>query len=289
MTRSVLAVDGRRLAVEERGDPLGLPVFLLHGTPGSRIGPLPRPKVLHHLGTRLLSFDRPGYGDSDRLRGRTVADAAADVEAIADACGIERFAVVGRSGGGPHALACAALLPERVIKAAVLVTLAPSDAEGLDWFAGMTDSNVGAYSLAMSDPQALATVLALLAKAVAADPASLFAGIESGLSISDREVISDTGIRSLLTSAFATGVGRSADGWYDDSLAFCAPWGFDPSEIAMPVLLWHGADDQFSPVSHTEWLAARIRSATVAVQAGASHFSAVPVLPAVLGWLGSAD
>src|SRR5690348_12319336 len=119
--------DGRRVAVEEWGSPSGSPVLLLHGTPGSRLGPVPRPLVLYQLGIRLITFDRPGYGRSDRMPGRRVADVAADVLEIADALGLERFGVLGRSGGGPHALACAALLPERTTRAAVLVGLAPSE------------------------------------------------------------------------------------------------------------------------------------------------------------------
>ncbi|MGH3250352.1 MAG: alpha/beta fold hydrolase, partial [Trebonia sp.] len=141
MKRSVKTSDGRRLATAVYGDPEGRPVFLLHGTPGSRIGPRPRSAILHRLGVRLICFDRPGYGESDRLPGRRVADAAADVSAIADALGLAKFAVVGRSGGGPHALACAALLPERLTKAAVLVGIAPREATGIDWLEGMTGSN----------------------------------------------------------------------------------------------------------------------------------------------------
>src|ERR1039457_6640174 len=99
----------RKLSVETLGAPEGKPVFLLHGTPGSRYGPRPRGIILYRLGIRLITYDRPGYSGSDRNRGRSVADAADDVAAIADALGIDRFSVVGRSGGGPHALACAAL------------------------------------------------------------------------------------------------------------------------------------------------------------------------------------
>ncbi|MCG6500466.1 alpha/beta fold hydrolase, partial [Kitasatospora sp. A2-31] len=132
----VKAADGRALAVETVGDPRGRPVFLLHGTPGSRVGPHPRTSVLYRLGIRLVSFDRPGYGDSARLPGRRVSAAAADVRTIADELGIDRFAVLGRSGGGPHALACAALLPERVTRVALLVSLAPRNAAGLDWYGG---------------------------------------------------------------------------------------------------------------------------------------------------------
>jgi pimeloyl-ACP methyl ester carboxylesterase len=289
VTRFVNMGDGRRLAVEVRGDPHGLPVFLLHGTPGSRLGPLLRSTELHRRRVRLVAFDRPGYGRSDRLPGRRVADAAADVEAIADALGLDRFAVVGRSGGGPHALACAALLPERVIKAAVLVGLAPCDAEGLDWFAGMGESNADAYTVALSGARNVEKRLRPIVKQIRDDPASLFADIGDDLLPSDLRVIRDVGIRSLLLATYAEAVGRSADGWIDDELAFCSPWGFDLGEIAVPVLLWHGADDQFSPVGHTRWLAERIRSGTLAVQTGASHFTAFVVLPGILGWVTGAS
>lgn len=285
MTRTVLTPDGRRLAVEERGDRRGTPVFLLHGTPGSRLGPTLRPQVLHQLGMWLLSFDRPGYGESDRQPGRMVASAAQDVAAIADAYGLDRFAVVGRSGGGPHALACAALLPERVTKAAVLVSLAPRNAEGLDWLAGMGPSNTEAYIQAIHDPAALTDNIAAKALEVRDNASTLFESLMSELYPSDLQVIGDHGIRTQLALAYAEGVSRSAAGWIDDTLALSVPWGFDPADIATPVLLWHGADDRFSPVSHTRWLAARIRSATMAVQQGASHFSAHPELPAILSWL----
>jgi pimeloyl-ACP methyl ester carboxylesterase len=148
MTLMVRSTDGRRVAVQMSGSPSGHPVFLMHGTPGSRIGPIPRSMVLHGLGVRLITFDRPGYGESDRQQFRQVADVVSDVEAIADALEIDRFAVLGRSGGGPHALACAALLPDRVTRAGILVSLAPWAADGLDWFAGMSDSNIEEFTWA---------------------------------------------------------------------------------------------------------------------------------------------
>ena len=133
VTQEVKASEGRILSVENSGDPYGKPVFLLHGSPGGYKGPRPRGIVLYRLGIRLISYNRPGYPGSTRQEGRCVADAADDVRAIADHFGIDRFSVVGRSGGSPHALACAALLPERVICAAALSSLAPYDAEGLDY------------------------------------------------------------------------------------------------------------------------------------------------------------
>jgi pimeloyl-ACP methyl ester carboxylesterase len=287
LKRTVRTADGRQLATVVYGDPDGRPVFLLHGTPGSRIGPRPRSAILHRLGVRLICFDRPGYGESDRQPGRRVADAAADVSAIADALGLGRFAVVGRSGGGPHALACAALLSERVTKVAVLVGLAPREADGLDWLDGMTESNVIEYEAVSSGYAAIAAVTQATAEAVRADPASLLAKLQLELPDADLRVVTDTGIRPLLEAAYAEALRTSPHGWIDDALAFYAPWGFDPAAVTVPVLLWHGARDNLSPVSHAKWLAERMPSAAVVVQAGAAHFGALDVLPDILRWLTS--
>jgi pimeloyl-ACP methyl ester carboxylesterase len=285
LTVRVRTADGRQLSVAVFGDPDGKPVFLLHGTPGSRLGPRPRSVVLHRLGVRLIAFDRPGYGHSDRLAGRRVADAAADVAAVADACRLDRFAVVGRSGGGPHALACAALLPDRVTRAAVLVGLAPHGAAGLDWFDGMARSNAVRFTAALANGDRIAARLTTAAASIRADPASLLASLQQELPAPDRRVVADHGIRSMLLHTYAEAVRTSAYGWIDDALAFCAPWGFDPSTVTVPVLLWHGASDVFSPASHARWLADRIPGATVLVQAGAAHFGALDVLPDILRWL----
>ncbi len=285
MTDTVLAAGGRRLSVQVFGDSEGIPVFLLHGTPGSRLGPHPRGQVLHRLGIRLIAFDRPGYGHSDRLAGRKVADVVEDVAAIADAYGVEKFAVVGRSGGGPHALACAALLPRRTTRAAVLVGLAPHGAEGLDWFDGMAQSNVIDFTAAAAGHDPLSARLTPAAESIRADPASLITRLQAELPDSDRRVVTDRGIRSMLVQNYAEALRTSAYGWIDDALAFCSPWGFDPAAVTVPVVLWHGENDVFSPVSHARWLADQIPGATVLVQAGAAHFGALDVLPDILRWL----
>ena len=169
MTQVVRVAGGRRLAVETWGAPQGRPVFVLHGSPGSRMGPRPRSPLLYRLGIRLISYDRPGYGDSPRLPGRRVDHAAADVAAIADHLGVDRFAVLGRSGGAPHALACAALLPERVTRAAALVGPAPRDAEGLDWYEGMDEAKPASFSAAEQGLSGLLLDLESRAAAVRAD------------------------------------------------------------------------------------------------------------------------
>ena len=140
--------DGRTLAVAEWGDPNGVPVIMVHGTPGSRIGWSLDLTLDSRHGIRRLSFDRPGFGESTRRRGRRVVDVVSDVVAIADALGVDRFVIAGGSGGGPHALACAALLPDRVMRCACQVSPAPRDADGLDWEAGRTEGNVMAYRAA---------------------------------------------------------------------------------------------------------------------------------------------
>nr|WP_205718572.1 alpha/beta hydrolase [Actinomadura sp. WMMA1423] len=284
----VTATDGRGLAVEQCGAPGGRPVFLLHGTPGSRLGPIPRPMVLYQLGIRLISFDRAGYGLSDRSFGRTVADIAADVRAIADFLGLEEFAVLGRSGGGPHALACAALLPERARRVAALVALAPAQAEGLDWFEGMAVSNTRQYLAARGQGRLISARLRSAADGIRADPARYLAEIHAELTRSDRRVVADAGMRRMLYETFAEAFRRSADGWIDDLLAFSRPWGFDPGDIGVPTMLWHGADDTFSPAGHSRWLAGRIRTSTVVIQSDSAHFGAFDVIPDMLAWLAEA-
>ncbi len=271
--------------MKESGDPGGSPVFLFHGTPGSRLGPIPREIVLHQLHIRLITFDRPGYGCSDRRPGRSVGDIAADVRAIADALGIDRFGVIGRSGGGPHALACAALLPDRTTRAAVLVGLAPSQGEGLDWFEGMTSSNKREYRSARNVGQAISARYSSRADGIRANPTRFLTGMRDELTMSDRRIVGDAGLRRMLIESYAEAVRYSADGWIDDVLAFSAPWGFDPADIKIPTMLWHGANDQFSPVGHLRWLAARIRSSIAIVQPGMAHFGQFDVLPDVLRWI----
>jgi pimeloyl-ACP methyl ester carboxylesterase len=284
-TWDVDSPDGRRLAVSVSGDPLGKPVFYLHGTPGSRVGPRPSDQELNDRHVWLISFDRPGYGRSDRQEFRTVADVAQDVKTIADWLGVERFAVLGRSGGGPHALACAALLPERVTRAAALVSLAPWQAAGLKWFDGMANSNRSAYSTAARNPEVLGMRLVEAAAKIKANPTSHLDALDPEMPEADRRIVADKGVRALLAQNFAEALRNSADGWIDDVLAFCSPWGFSVSDITLPVYLWHGGRDVFSPVTHTRWLARRIPGARADYSPDRTHFGALEVAPYALSWL----
>ncbi|MCX5557478.1 alpha/beta fold hydrolase [Streptomyces sp. NBC_00038] len=285
MRDHVRTADGRLLRVETSGDPCGRPVFLLHGTPGSRVGPRPRSMFLYQRGTRLISYDRPGYGGSDRQAGRRVVDVVQDVAVVADALELDTFAVVGRSGGAPHALACAALLPDRVTRAAALVGLAPRDAEGLDWFAGMAPSNVNEFRTASTDPERFVARLIPRSAAIRSDPARLLEELRSELTEDDRLIVSDTGMRSMMLRNFREALRTSPYGWIDDALALTGPWGFDPADIRVPVMLWHGGKDVFSPASHASWLADRIPRVRTVVEPTAAHFSALRALPQALNWL----
>ncbi len=281
----VITQDGRRLVVAASGAPTGTPVVLMHGTPGSRFGPRPKSSVLYRLGVRLISYDRPGYGGSTRHRNRRVADASADVRSIADALGLDRFAVVGRSGGGPHALACSALLPDRVTRTAVLVGLAPSNAHGLDWYNGMTEANVKEHSMAETDDVALTEQLRARAQRTADDPESFIEFLRTQMTEADKRVVNGLPIRRQLLETYREALRCGPYGWVDDDLAFRSNWGFSLKEINGPVRLWHGADDNFSPVNHSHWLASRIPHAEVQVQLETAHFGAVEVLPEMLVWL----
>lgn len=285
MTHVVKAPDGRRLSADSLGDPWGKPVFLFHGTPGVSRGPRPRGIVLHRLGIRLISYDRPGYPGSERNPDRTVADAAEDVAAIADYFGIDRFSVVGRSGGAPHALACAAILQERVICAATMSSLAPCDAPGLDWSAGMTEFNVRAYRNAQADVVTLRAMLNEQAGQVRGNSQGLLKQLWPELVSDDRDVIGDISLRRIIARVHAEALSETADGWIDDVVALSRPWGFDPHAITAPVKLWHGSNDVFSPVSHAYWLAQRIPHAVLKIEEEQAHFGSVEILVSILRWV----
>ena len=288
MAQVVKGPGGRSLVVEISGAPPGKhAVFLLHGTPGTLSGPRPRGIFLHRLGIRLISYNRPGYPNSDRRKGRTVADAAADVRAIADYFGIHEFSVIGRSGGAPHALACAAdsKLRGRIKCVAALSSLAPYDAKDLEWFEGMTESNQRAYHDVAHNLAELIATLNQHAGQVRNNSQGLLNALWPELVGSDKEVIGDIALRRIIAQTHAEALRESTEGWVDDVVALGRRWGFSLSDITVPVLLWHGGDYVFSPVSHTKWLAKRIKTAEVELRPDFAHFGAVEILPEILAWV----
>lgn len=272
--RTVRTADGRQLAYAEWGDPDGQPVVHLHGTPGSRLS-RPLEELLHGSGLRVVTYDRAGYGQSDRHHGRSVVDCVGDVEAVVDDLGLDTFFVTGGSGGGPHSLAVAARLPERVRRAACVVGVAPYPAEGLDWFGGMDQANVTEFGWALDGEEVLVPQLEREADkelaAVADDPSTLLAGFD--LSEADRAVLSDPRLAAVIVETTRESFANGVWGWVDDDLAFTRPWGFDLQEIRVPVLVRYGVHDVLVPAAHGAWLAEHVPGATVRVDTAAGHMS----------------
>jgi pimeloyl-ACP methyl ester carboxylesterase len=255
---TVSGPGGRALRVREAGALDGMPAVVHHGTPGSRLFRESWAEDAAQRGVRLIGFDRAGYGGSDRNPGRVVADVAADVEAIADALGLDRIVTYGSSGGGPHALACAALLGDRVAAAATLCSVGPFDADDLDFLAGMGEDNIEELGAAVQGEDVLAPLLERLTEEViAADPDELAEHMATLLSPPDVAVVNG-GLAAELLGSMREGVGATRVGWVDDDLAFVRPWGFDLASIGVPVQLWQGRQDLMVPAAHGEWLAAHV-------------------------------
>jgi pimeloyl-ACP methyl ester carboxylesterase len=285
MQRTVQTPDGRTLAVEEAGDPAGQPVLAHWGTPNSRRLYDPHTRDAAERGLRLISYDRPGYGGSSPQPGRTVADCAGDVRAICAELGIDRLAMWGISGGGPHVLACAALLPDLVVAAASLASPAPLDADGLDYFAGMGQDNVDDTRLFLADEAAARAKTDEDREGfLAASPDDLADELASLLTPTDAAVLHGE-LAKFLASSMQDGLAPGSQGWWDDN-CIVRPWGFDLADISVPVLLLHGRQDMFVPFGHGEWLAAHIPGAQARLLNDDGHLTLVQNrVPEVHAWL----
>ena len=286
MDRTVRTPDGRVLAVEEAGDPNGRPVLVHGGTPNSRHLYPPATTDAAVRGLRLISYDRPGYGGSTPQPGRTVSDCAADVRAICAELGIGRLAMWGISGGGPHVLACAALLPGLVSAVASLASLAPLDAVGLDYFAGMGQDNVAEIQLFLRDREAARAKAESDRKALLATSGTdLAAAMATLLSPADAAVVTG-GLADYLATCNQDGLEPGVEGWWDDAEAHSQPWGFELSAISVPVLLMHGRQDRFVPFGHGQWLAGHIPGVEARLLDHDGHLTLLASrIPEVHGWL----
>ncbi len=277
--------DGRALVVREDGDPDGFPVLVHHGTPGSGRLYAPWAQDAARRGIRLVGYDRPGYGESTRHAGRSIADAAADVAAIADALGFERFATWGASGGGPHALATAALLGGRVVAAATIASVAPCGAPGLEFMTGMGEDNVVEFEAALAGEATLREALDAMREAIlGGGQVEAAAEMETLLSAGDAELMGGP-LGAYVLDSIRLGLEHGVDGWLDDDLAFVRTWGFDPATIAVPVQLRQGAQDRMVPFAHGEWLAARIPGVDAQLTAGDGHLTLLERVGEVHAWL----
>jgi pimeloyl-ACP methyl ester carboxylesterase len=272
-TITIRTPEGRDLCIESGGDASGRPVLVQGGTPNSRHLADAWLDDAKGRGIHLISYDRPGCGGSTAQPGRSVADCVNDVRAIAGALGIERLAVWGYSGGGPHALACAALLPDLVSAVATFASVAPFDAPGLDYFTGMGEANADDIRLLLEDPEAARAKNAKDRDAILqVTPEALVEAWASLVSPADTAVLTED-LALFVVTCIKDGLAGGDQGWWDDGLAGIAPWGFALDAIRVPVQVWHGAQDKFVPFQHGQWLSEHIPGAEAHLTDTDGHFT----------------
>jgi pimeloyl-ACP methyl ester carboxylesterase len=284
--RTVSTDGGRTLEVLTAGPPDGLGWLWFPGTPSAAVV-LPRLEALaDRLGLRMVTWSRPGYGASSRrpfaARGPRIADDVNDAERVLDAVGVDRFVTVGWSGGGPRALACAALLPARCTGAATLASIAPFDASGLDWSAGMAPDNVADFEVASRHPKDYAAFqeenfLPLL-DIGSAEMADGMAGF-----LTPTDAAAFTGdVAAWLAQMIHRAGEQGVVGVHDDGLAIVAPWGFDVGSISVPTAVWAGGQDIMVPLAHGRWLAEHIPGAVPHLIDAEGHLTLIDRLEEVL-------
>jgi pimeloyl-ACP methyl ester carboxylesterase len=269
---TVAASGGRQLEVLATGPEDGLPLVFHNGTPAGLVTFAPMIAAAAERGLRTVMYARPGYGGSTPQPGRRVADAAGDVAAVMDALGAEQFVSAGWSGGGPHALATAALLPERCRAAASIAGVAPYGAAGLDWLAGMARENVEEMSAAAAGEAELTAFLTTAAAELRdITGEQMIAGLGDLASPTDRAMLTGE-FADYLAADFRASVRAGIAGWRDDDLAFIADWGFEPGTGA-PAAVWQGGEDMMVPFAHGKWLAARLPKDRAHLLPGEGHLS----------------
>ncbi|KAI3391044.1 hypothetical protein diail_8095 [Diaporthe ilicicola] len=251
--------DGRKTDYLVSGAQDGFPLVFIHGTPGSyTVGPKFSAACVEK-GIKLITLSRAGYGGSTRNKGRRVVDAVADIQAVLEHLGVKKCVVGGKSGGGPHSLACAARLPG-CVASLVVAGVGPYNAEGLDFLAGQGQGNVDEYAAALEGEEQLQKFCqAERPGLMAADAEGVTKALATLLPEVDRKALledEDTGADIVKSIHEALRV--SCDGWVDDDLAFIRPWGFELDEIKVPVFLYQGSEDMMVPLAHGEWLACHL-------------------------------
>lgn len=265
--------DGRSLDIDVSGPDRGVPLLFHHGTPGAVVPYRMMARAAHARGLQLVTYSRAGYGASTRHAGRAVSDIAVDVAAILDAIGADHCVVAGWSGGGPHALATGAALPDRVHGVLSIAGVAPYDATGLDFLAGMGEQNIEEFGAALAGEQALRALLQEQAPGLqVADAGGIIAEMRSLLPPVDQAALTDE-YGEDLTAGFHEALRCGVDGWLDDDLAFTRPWGFQLDSIRVPTFLWQGDADLMVPFAHGVWLAEHVPGATAHLLPDEGHLS----------------
>lgn len=270
---AVALPDGRSVEVLTAGPPGGLPLVFHTGTPSGLVAFPPLIEAAADRGLCTVLYSRPGYGASTPQPGRLVAGAAADVAAVLARLGVVEFVTAGWSGGGPHALATAALLAERCRAAATIASVAPYQASGLDWLAGMAPENVEEFGTAITGAEPLSAVLTTaagdLANVTAAELAESLGGLATA---ADRAAITGP-FADYLAESTRAAVAGGIEGWRDDDLAFVRDWGFSLDLVRVPLSVWQGDQDAMVPFGHGEWLTKAIPMAYPHLLAGEGHLT----------------
>lgn len=279
--------DGRTLCVASNGEAPGKPILTFHGSPGSRLITYGSTEQVASTGVRLLSYDRPGYGQSTSRADRSVVHCVDDVLRIVDGLEIDRFAVLGASGGGPHALAAAALLPDRITAVATLCGLGPMAEPGFDPWAGMTPAREAELRVFYDDPALFRSNLVKMRTRY--------------LGLTDEDVVAQHASATIaanlpldyfrgVIARIKVGLAPGVEGMWEDHCAHCSPWGFNLKAIEAPTQIWHGTADGSIPFQHAVWLAGNIPSAELHLDEGESHLSLVANRWAdALRWLAAFD
>lgn len=272
--------DGGTLHVYDTGPGEGsgasLVVVWHHGSPNIGLPPRPLFDTSTELGIRWVSYDRPGYGGSTPAPDRDIASAAHFTAAVADDLGVDLFATMGHSSGGAYALACAALLPKRVLGVVSISTMAPYGAEGLDWFAGFASAGTGSLGAAT--------------RGRAAREAYEAAGLEEqDVGFTPADEIALGGAWSWFIDVVQPALQSGPAPKIDDELAAVQPWGFDPAQVAAPTLVIHGGRDRVVPSAHGEWLAGRIPAAELWLRPDDGHITVMDAGADALSWLAEQD
>lgn len=283
--RTVVSSDGRHLDVMDTGTVGDPPVVVHHGTPGAkRLFPGWLADA-ESKGIRLIGYSRPGYGASTRQAGRSVASAAQDLAAIADQLQISRLASWGYSGGGPHVLGCASLLPDLVVAAAAIASVAPYGAEGLDFMGGMGETNIEEFGAVLEGEASIRPIHEAAVAELPDDVEGMIVLMESILSPPDQAAIRDH-LGDWFVGILVDAVSQGVDGWVEDDLAFVQPWGFDLADIQVPLQLWQGKHDLMVPSSHGRWLAAKLPRAEWHYLPDSGHLTLlVDQVPLIHSWL----
>jgi pimeloyl-ACP methyl ester carboxylesterase len=270
---SLRLTDGRFLDVEVSGPDAGTPLVVHHGTPGERSQYPPFAEAAAAQGLRYVSYSRPGYGGSLRQPGRAVADCAPDTAAILAHLGVDRCYTVGASGGGPHALACAALLADQVLACATVAGVGPFGAQDLNFLKGMGRENHEEFGAALAGPSELQAYLEREAESLADVTGEQVAAALGDL-VSPVDVAALTGdFAAYVAGSFRQALANGIWGWFDDDLAFTRPWGFDMASIEVPVAVWQGGQDRMVPFAHGQWLAAHLPTARARLLHEEGHLS----------------